>query len=84
MNWRDIFGRGETSSRDHCGACRHFRNEPGYLEAEIPGLSSLSSGAASVRADDGVCMRHGLYLAAGNVCAQFDLASALTSAPESR
>jgi len=54
-----------------CGACRHFRNDPAYLEAAIPGLSCLSSGAASVRADDGLCLRHDRYLGAGRSCGDF-------------
>jgi hypothetical protein len=54
-----------------CGACRHFRNDPAYLEAAIPGLKCLSSGAASVRADDGLCLRHDRYLSAGRSCADF-------------
>jgi hypothetical protein len=54
-----------------CGSCGHFRNDAGYLEAAIPGLSSLSSGAASVRADDGLCLRHDRYLSARASCAQF-------------
>ena len=54
-----------------CGACRHFRNDPAYLEAAIPGLKCLSSGAASVRADDGLCLRHNRYLGAGRSCADF-------------
>jgi len=53
------------------GACRHFRNDPAYLEAAIPGLECLSSGAASVRGDDGLCLRHDRYLGAGRSCADF-------------
>jgi hypothetical protein len=54
-----------------CGACRHFRNDPAYLEAAIPGLECLSSGAASVRADHGLCPRHDRYPGAGGSCADF-------------
>ena len=54
-----------------CGSCRHFRNDPAYLEAAIPGLSSLSSGAASVRADDGLCLAHDRYLSARASCPRF-------------
>jgi hypothetical protein len=57
--------------RDRCGTCRHFRNDSTYLEIAIPGLSSLSSGSASVRADDGLCLRHDRYLGAGRSCADF-------------
>ena len=55
----------------HCGSCQHFRNDPAYLEAAIPGLSSLSSSAASVRADDGLCLHRDRYLSARASCADF-------------
>jgi len=54
-----------------CGACRHFRNDPAYLEAALPGLSSLSSADASVRAEDGLCLRHDRYLSARACCSDF-------------
>jgi hypothetical protein len=61
-----------TGRAVRCGSCRHFRNDPRFLEAAIPGLSSLSSGAASVRADDGICLRHDRYLGADRSCAEFE------------
>lgn len=54
-----------------CGNCAHFRNDPAWLEAVIPGLASLSSGDASVRAEDGLCLRHDRYLGADACCADF-------------
>ena len=54
-----------------CVACRHFRNSPEYIEATFKGLSSLSSGYASVRKDDGVCEKHGIYLSAMASCEEF-------------
>jgi hypothetical protein len=59
----------QTAGR--CGSCGNFRNDPAYLEAVIPGLSSLSSGDASVRADDGLCLHHDRYLSARASCADF-------------
>jgi hypothetical protein len=61
----------QTTPSRNCGACRHFRNDPAYLEAAIPGLSSLGSACASVRADDGICGLHGRYLEANRSCADF-------------
>jgi hypothetical protein len=61
-----------------CGSCRHFRNDPQYLEAAIPGLSSFSSGAASVRADDGLCLERERYLSARASCGFFAPISAET------
>ena len=57
-----------------CGACGYFRNDAAYLEAAIPGLSSLSSAKASVRDEDGVCLRHDRYLSARAWCPDFTLA----------
>jgi hypothetical protein len=54
-----------------CGYCAHFRDDPGYLEAAIAGLSSLGSANASARADDGLCLRHDRYLSARAGCADF-------------
>jgi hypothetical protein len=62
---------GAGQIRGQCGRCVHFRNDPAYLEAAIAGLSSLSSGNASVRADDGLCLRHDRYLSARAGCADF-------------
>lgn len=57
-----------------CMNCTHFRNSPAYLESVFRGLNSLSSGHASVRKDDGVCLLHDLYLSADAQCAQFQAA----------
>lgn len=52
-----------------CVGCRHFVNDPATLEAEIPGLTALSSGYASVRADDGFCRLHETYSNGRRACA---------------
>jgi len=54
-----------------CLGCRHFNHAPAALEAALPGLSSLSSGYAAVRADDGICAIHDRYVAGSSVCAQY-------------
>ncbi len=54
-----------------CGACRWFRNDAAYLEQQMPGLQSLSSGFGTVRGDDGLCAVHQRYVPAGSHCAQF-------------
>jgi hypothetical protein len=54
-----------------CMVCAHFRNSPEFLEKVIPGLKTMSSGHASVRKDDGICMLHDLYLSASAYCEQF-------------
>jgi hypothetical protein len=52
-----------------CAGCVHFCDQPAQLEARLPGLASLSSAYASVRAHDGICERHSRYVAASSVCA---------------
>ena len=41
-----------------CHACSHFCSDPAQIEAELPGLVTLSRGYASVRAQDGLCKLH--------------------------
>ncbi len=64
-------GFGNQALAGKCATCAHFRNEPDFLEREIPGLASMSSAHASVRADDGICTRHDRYLSARASCADF-------------
>jgi hypothetical protein len=54
-----------------CRSCRHFRDDPAFIEATVEGLTSLGSGWASVRDDDGLCLRHGDYRSARSSCDQF-------------
>ena len=61
---------GTTIARK-CRHCRHFRNDPRFLEAAFPGLTSMSSGYGSVRAEDGICLKHERYLNAESSCPQF-------------
>jgi hypothetical protein len=68
-----------AGAKGSCGACGHFRNDIAYLEAAIPGLASLSSGAASVRADDGLCQLRDRYLSARAWCADFAAAQSVSS-----
>jgi hypothetical protein len=58
-------------SPGRCGACVNFCNDPAYLEKAMPGLASLSSAHASVRAEDGVCQLHDRYLSARSSCVHF-------------
>jgi len=41
-----------------CAPCQHFCTDPARLELQMPGLASLSSAHASVRAGDGLCLAH--------------------------
>jgi hypothetical protein len=52
-----------------CADCLHFNGSPLDVEAALPGLASLSSGYAAVRAADGLCALHDRYVAASSRCA---------------
>jgi hypothetical protein len=54
-----------------CRACAHFRNGAAELERAVPGLASLSSGYASVRGDDGLCLEHDRHVMARSGCRSF-------------
>lgn len=60
-----------SKNKPSCLHCIHFRNQPEYLEKTFPGLKVMSSGMASVRADDGVCLKRDVYLAAYYRCESF-------------
>ena len=62
----------ETSGIRQCGRCRHFCNDPAKMEAIFKGLSVMSSGYGSVRAHDGLCDLHEVYLSYRDTCADFE------------
>jgi hypothetical protein len=55
-----------------CASCRHFLHEPADIEAALPGLSVLSSGYASVRGRDGLCLKHDRFVTAQSCCPAFE------------
>ena len=61
-----------ASPAKQCGVCRHFCNDPAAVEQAMPGLTSMGSGYASVRSDDGICSVHDRYLTAYSVCDRFE------------
>ena len=63
--------RARPAGAGRCGACRHFESDPAAIEAAFPNLASMSSGAASVRADDGLCGLRGRYLPSRASCPDF-------------
>jgi hypothetical protein len=54
-----------------CGNCIRFQNNPAVLEKTFPGLTCLSSGFGSARAQDGLCDQHDLYLSAWDSCLDY-------------
>ena len=61
------------ASQGRCLDCRHFCNDPAVIERAFPGLTAMGSAYADVRANDGLCARHGIYLALTNGCAGFEV-----------
>lgn len=61
-------------SNMRCINCTHFRNSPEYMEEVYKGLKVLSSGNASVRMDDGLCLKNDEYLSAADWCDGFEKA----------
>jgi hypothetical protein len=54
-----------------CQQCVHFQNDPALIEELYRGLTTMSSGFASVRDRDGICNYNQLYLSARDSCPHF-------------
>ncbi len=54
-----------------CRDCASFRDDPAEIEAALPGLSVFSSGSASVRSSDGLCLLHDRFVTAHSACPAF-------------
>jgi hypothetical protein len=54
-----------------CQNCAHFKNDPAHIEEAFRGLTTMSSGFASVRDQDGICQHHQLYLSARDSCPDY-------------
>jgi len=54
-----------------CQKCAYFQNDPGLIEEVYPGLTTMSSGFASVRDRDGLCNYNQIYLSARDSCPHF-------------
>jgi hypothetical protein len=62
-----------TACLRECLNCGHFRKDSEFLEACFPGLTSMSLGYGSVRASDGICLKHDRYLSADSSCPPFEV-----------
>ena len=60
-----------ATPEERCGNCRYFCQAPHEIESQMPGLRSLGSVFASVRASDGLCRRHDRYLGASSHCDEY-------------
>jgi hypothetical protein len=67
---RSVVGQ-DKGAEQTCFPCTHFCDDPARIEAELPGLSILSSAHASVRAQDGLCLRHDLLINGRRRCSSF-------------
>ena len=56
-----------------CATCRYFQVDPLTIERLVPGLRSFGSGFASVRSEDGLCLRHARYLPAAACCGDHEI-----------
>jgi hypothetical protein len=54
-----------------CQKCAYFQNDPALIEDAYPGLTTMSSGYASVRDRDGLCNYNQIYLSAWDSCPHF-------------
>jgi hypothetical protein len=65
MTIRNFFHRAASatsSAAPACFDCTHFRNDPAFIAAQLPGIGMLSSPHASVLSNDGICDLHQLII----------------------
>jgi hypothetical protein len=55
-----------------CRECKHFNNDPAWLERELPGLNALSSAYSSARGEAGICVKRDIYLSPIKKCNYFE------------
>ncbi|MCJ2136947.1 hypothetical protein MKK69_23340 [Methylobacterium sp. J-026] len=69
--WRRTVAGLRWAAREgrRCGTCVHFETDPHRLERLFGNLAAMSSAFASVKSSDGLCRHRGLYLPAGETCA---------------
>ncbi len=58
-----------------CGRCTHFMGSASDVESAFAGMGAMGSAYASVRAGDGLCNLHSLYLSDRAICDSFHAAS---------
>ena len=54
-----------------CRNCRHFKNDPAFLEGAFAGLNALGSAWGSTCSDDGLCLCHDRHVPAESYCPDF-------------
>lgn len=64
---------------EKCLGCRFFDNNPVSIERGFPGLNSLSSAYASVRAESGICSRLDRFISSNYGCTYFESPNGINS-----
>jgi len=54
-----------------CANCREFVDDPVRIEAELPGITILSSAYGDTRGDQGLCSLHQQLVTPGLTCSAF-------------
>jgi hypothetical protein len=67
---RESFSKGHDPQKS-CTACAHFCRDPVRIEQDLKGLATFMSAHASVRAQDGLCLLHGLVINGRRRCRSF-------------
>jgi len=65
-------GAAGHATRGNCKGCRHHEGVPESLEAQLPGIRTLSSAYGAVCAADGLCTLHARYVPAHASCGSFE------------
>jgi hypothetical protein len=61
----------EESGERACRGCHHFLGRSRELEAELPGLTILSSAFGDSMGDQGLCRLHERLVPPGHTCPEF-------------
>lgn len=61
-----------------CRNCRHFSDDPAWLEAQLPGIGALSSAFGSTRGDAGICAVTGRFHDPIPLCREAEPIAAVT------
>lgn len=54
-----------------CLNCLYFKNDPSWLEKELPGLNALSSAYGASRGENGICTKKNIYLSPVKKCKDY-------------
>ncbi|SEA02373.1 hypothetical protein SAMN05192529_10694 [Arachidicoccus rhizosphaerae] len=61
----------KATPKEQCRTCKYFNNHPHLVESQFNGITTLSSGYASVRHQDGICSKINRYLSIYDSCIHY-------------